>query len=194
MVERVGHSKRMQVTRRAWLDDTKPHRRDLTPPADLQLSGAHGAGDEADGRGVDEAGDLARLTQAQGDASRESHGGTTVPEDDELDALMAEHGPGMIGQSQNFQGRPPGPFGEESDEDDLDALMAEQDATSLVRGVAEPHLPASEEPGEDELDALMSEQPHPHADVKFTGITNSDLPPPANDFAEEEEVLAGMEW
>ena len=34
MVEKVGHSKRMQVMRRAWLDGTKPHRRDASPDGD----------------------------------------------------------------------------------------------------------------------------------------------------------------
>ena len=169
MVEKVGHGKRMQITRRAWLDSTKPYRRDDTPEReeDVVMSGALPDG-TIDAQMTTEASedDAAIFEQP---AVRES-GATPdlrrdeIPDDDELDALLAEDfitapasGPPPISRQR-------GPFEEDDDDDDDD---------------------------EDELDALLAEHASNAATtepniVARSSTTNED------DFAAEEEVLAEL--
>ena len=97
MVEKLGHSKRMQITRRTWIDATKPSRREDSPErlGDLEMSGAVGHLDEHQNgreRAVDD--DLfgENATQQHNDALHGTEGQhNDIPEDDELDALMAEN-------------------------------------------------------------------------------------------------------
>jgi replication fork protection complex subunit Csm3/Swi3 len=179
MVEKVGHSKRMQVTRRAWLDDTKPNRQGLDP--DAQMSGANGNGnaesdvqreqstmfgadgdrsaeDELDALPAENKTDAAtREMTARNNGTQETGDG---PDEDELDALLAESASATSAQPSRTQG----PFGEDSDDDDFDALMAEQESNDKGHPLAHAHNARGEDHGDD------------------------------NDFADEEEAMASMGW
>ncbi|USW55518.1 Putative chromosome segregation in meiosis protein [Septoria linicola] len=181
MVEKVGHSKRMQVTRRAWLDDTKPNRRELTPPPDVEMSNAAGAGEV---RGSD---NLSTSPNAgDGAHTRDDHG---APEDDELEMLLGNDSNGA-GSRVPAQPRMSGPFlDDEPDEDELDALLA-------VSGAPQPHerqkpsMPFEEEPEEDELDALMAAQTsQPQKGASATASVQHDR---SGDFADDEEAMRDM--
>ncbi|KAF2208133.1 hypothetical protein CERZMDRAFT_87874 [Cercospora zeae-maydis SCOH1-5] len=178
MVEKVGHSKRMQVTRRAWLDDTKPYRKELTPPPEGQIFGttANGAADEhqpsvaSAGVGVD---------------TRQRHDGDGEPGDDELDALMAD----AAGASTNERHalKPSGPF--EEDDDELDALLANTETATNSHPVHKTvrRMPFEDEPDDDELDALMAEETaslSKSSKTVPTATTQGD-----DDFADDEEAM-----
>lgn len=176
MVEKVGHSKRMQITRKAWLDDTKSSRRGLSP--DPQAAGAEDVRD----RESSIFGDLTEENPpANGDA----------PDGDELDALMED-----AGANGDAPAKHSGPFGEdEPDDDELDALLAESAPNqAAVPAAAQPTTRRGpfeqDSDDEDELEALMAEQ--------AASTTQSAKPPQntgdSNDFADEEEVMASMGW
>jgi replication fork protection complex subunit Csm3/Swi3 len=169
MVEKVGHSKRMQITRRTWLDETKPFQKDPTPEPILPAS--HGpVGDEDLFADMMAEHDAEQVTTNNGEAGnamdsafitrRGPFENDDEPDEDELDQLLAEQA-----TSEQTHSRPAqvqcGPFMDdaEDDDDDLDALLAEQDRAQI----AMPSRPANPEPQEEE------------------------------DFAAEEEAMAGME-
>lgn len=174
IVEKVGHSKRMQVMRKAWLDGTKPHRRDATPDVDddFVMSGAL-PGNEAEGQtrtnaedGDDEILGTSEKRQSIADLGQSRSRFDDAPDDDELDALLAENGSAVSSASTE----PPkkrGPFEEDSDEDELDALLAEESSTSLQKAVSTHGKPADMEARRDDT----------------TG----------DNFADEEEVMRSMD-
>jgi replication fork protection complex subunit Csm3/Swi3 len=167
MVEKLGHSKRMQITRKAWLDGTKPYRRDASPErvGDVEMSGAlpeSQAGKHAPGN------ESPIFTAA--DAQTSTGAGirpSDTPDEDELDALLAEQDSAAPDLSTGKEQRKRIPFEEDSDEDELDALLGEQ----LADG--------------------------PEAAVSGRGEaarnTVPDGPFAEDDFADEEEVMASME-
>lgn len=166
IVEKVGHTKKMQIMRRAWLDATKPHRRDATPePDDAVMSGAlPDNGAENGMRGVEEDdedifGPLP--TEHANPASRETGGQQNdAPNDDELDALLAENETAATEKPAEPQKRR-APFEEHSeDEDDLDALLAEEAYTSRAT---------------------------------VSALNRQDNRRDTDDFADEEEVMASMD-
>lgn len=178
MVEKAGHGKRMGVVRRAWLDETKPGRSEEAVDDGNNRQDQHAGGDN----------DVVMSGALPEPASGTDAGaGADAPDDDELDALLAEQQPGTTmrqppakpnGNSAPFDvdesddeqsldkttlrsSKRKGPFDEDSDDDDLDALLAENDRTPET---AQP-LPArrkgpfdEDEDDEDELDALLAEQ------------------------------------
>ena len=162
MVEKVGHTKRMQITRKAWLDAAKPHGREESPErlGDLEMSGGLGDAPVADGD--------AALNSA---SAQQSGLGTQLemedaPEEDELDALLAENA--TAGQARASHRPPPakGPFEEDSDpeDDELDALLAEHD-----RSIGISH------------------------DVGTSKVVQS-RPGDVDDFADDEEAMASIGW
>lgn len=176
MVEKVGHSKRMQVTRRTWLDATKPHQRDASPEriSDVQMSGAlpTGSRDDQAGAGGHE-GDYAMFSGPTAQERTETSGrddqSQEVPEDDELDALLADNdsSPRSAARMEN-QLKSRGPFDEDEDDDfdDLDALLSEQPAVQSGRS-----------------------NPSPRNDANKPA---SNGPFAEEDFADEEEAMASM--
>lgn len=141
MVEKLGHTKRLQVMRRAWLDETKPMTaREESPEGDgnVQMSGALPAGEGPEvpqGLFSDEEGDIfpaataPQRTQQIGDQAMPEEGG---PDDDELDALLADQCRPQ--QKQPETRKPKGPFEEDDDdEDELDALLAEQSTNQAAK-------------------------------------------------------------
>ncbi|WPH02173.1 Hypothetical protein R9X50_00502800 [Acrodontium crateriforme] len=159
MIEKVGHSKRMQVTRRAWLDETKPNKRERSPERieDTMNDETTGTG-ETSQKGGD------HNTPMNLEADRPQR---DAPDDDDLNALLAEAEQNESAKAAPIQQRKPrGPF-EDDDDDD---------------------------PDEDELDALMAAEPSSDA-IPFAKSTQTTRQrKPDNDFADEEEVMADMDW
>lgn len=175
MVEKVGHSKRMQVTRRAWLDETKPNRRDLTPPPDLGID----TEDAKSGYTGDPAPNANVSHQADLDA--------TAPADDELDALLAQGGDGNAptNLSTAHTRMEPSEGNDGPDEDELDALMANSQVIEPPK--RKPLLPFEEESDDDdELDALMAAQTSKQPDPVAASRQGQD------DFADDEEAMREM--
>lgn len=195
MVEKVGHSKRMQVMRRAWLDDTKPYRKELTPEA--ETAGANAVAGEPRADLGSSPGEAAGAGPVNGDKA--TGGSGDGQDDDELDALLAESGVNDTykAEEQRATTKRKGPF-EEDDEDELDALMAENPGPAASDpATSKLQKPLSEnEPDDDELDALMAEDTE--SDVMSrapTGNTSGHHPSAQDrmdDFADDEEALASM--
>ena len=151
LIEKAGHSKRMNIMRKEWIDEGKPgYLRAFE-------SGEHGDGNAAAGATSGQEGDVHR----EGGQNDEHDGGlfyqesknphkpdkAVEPDDDDLDALLAE--------SHAYSSRPSKPAEADSEgEDDLDALLAEQD---FRRKAGAPPPPKVIEE-DDDLDALMAEQ------------------------------------
>lgn len=170
MVEKVGHSKRMQVTRRAWLDDTKPNRKELTPSPDLEMSNTNGQEDFIP-------------DSAAGTGNPEGDADETAPGDDELDALMAEDLAGAAPTKASANDHRIEP-----DEDELDALLGDGEVVKTATARApKPSLPFEEESDDDdELEALMAAQTTQQPD-KPTGQRQVE-----HDFADDEEAMREM--
>lgn len=177
MVERVGHSKRMQITRRGWLDATKPHRRDDSPErvGDVEVNGGLGSresgAEAAASRGADDVHDeIFGISAQQGDSRgvNGSGGHESAPEDDELDALMNQHANASRHSATAKQPPARGPFEEDSDpEDELDALLGEQEAAVSQKN------------------AMLQ---------MGSGNAASSHDQEVDDFADDEEAMASMGW
>lgn len=120
------------------------------------------------------------------------------PDDDELDALMAQTG-GSTPQNKpddrpvraGFSaGKPNTMPSQPDDEDDLDALMAEAEAEQSSRKEP-PAIRAAGDDDMDDLDALMAEAEAQSAPSKSAGARESGAKPP--DFDDEEEAMAEMD-
>lgn len=216
MVEKVGHSKRMQVMRKAWLDETKPGRTGGSPDPDVEMSGALGDGDgDGDGENAARQGaqpcaddlfrEMLRDEPGNQDAAQKSLE-LDAPDDDELDALLAENGSSTARQAQQPQQKRRGPFEEdddEPDEDELDVLLAESNHDQASRPIPRPfEAPGrkQDDPDEDELDALLAEQPSASRKASNSLETTSGAQAASgnrdrdDEFAEEEEIMASMGW
>jgi replication fork protection complex subunit Csm3/Swi3 len=172
MIEKLGHKKRMQMMRREWIQEGKPK-----PPRD------------------DEEEDFVIPTE------------DAVPEDPSARNTQE--------QSSNVDSRPEtqqtkgaqpinnhNPFSEEEpDEDELDALLAESEAAPIVSKPNNIQPAEDQEPDEDELDALMAEDATNDnapkslfgGPVSSTTATNA-APDPQEEFDDDEEAMAGMDW
>ena len=174
MVEKVGHSKRMQITRKAWLDSTKPHRREDSPErvGDVEMSGGLGSAEDEERRkatGDDDDEIFTGLDQQEGSRPGDTGGHESAPEDDELDARLNEDAQTRPTSSTRKQRSTQGPFEEVDDveDDELDALLAEQT-------------------GEDSAGA--SRRPVDSSKVSNPGGNEPD------DFADDEEAMASLGW
>jgi len=203
MVEKLGHTKRMQVSRRAWIDESKSFRRREDEDVEMRLGDVAGQGEEDS----DEIFPIPTRTRESGPVQEQSEGGADAPDEDELDALLGEES--AVGAPQNITGnsstKPQGPFqddDDEPDEDELDALLNEDS-----RPTVQPEQPATKQKGpfeddeddEDELDALLAEEPQ-QPPVNGSAIGNIGDAPRSNDngkeadFADDEEAMAEMGW
>ncbi|KAI5201191.1 Swi3-domain-containing protein [Aureobasidium subglaciale] len=174
MIEKLGHKKRMQMMRKEWIQESKPK-----PSRD------------------EEEDDFIIPNE---DAAAESNNGPTAEESasniesrQEAQSNVGAHG----GNNQN-------PFGEEEpDENELDALLVESE-NAPVTSTSKPNntQPAEEqEPDEDELDALMAEDVLNNCAPKsfFGGPVSSHAANiaaqrPHDEFDDDEEAMAGMDW
>jgi replication fork protection complex subunit Csm3/Swi3 len=177
LVEKVGHGKRMQVMRREWIDEGKPgYGREVE---DRHILGNEGRQNEkdalADAEG-EQPNDKQPVAQSKNTAQNSIFGnldegddddlffsdpknGTTMhdndlnePDEDELDALLAEQTASNGLQPQNQKAG-----SEEDEEDDLDALLGEQPVRILPREDLSRHAQRSSSPSEDDLDAVLAE-------------------------------------
>lgn len=131
IIEKVGHTKRMQMMRKDWIDEGKPRRttegdvEDEERAQDKPAEGLHG--ESMDG-----------VQQAE----------ATVESD-----------VGQDRQAQTVSGASAGSAGIEPDEDELDALLAEADqpsapAPTTFRGGLPATAAADDDPFADEMDAM----------------------------------------
>lgn len=194
MIEKLGHSKRLQVSRRAWMDETKPFRRREDEDAEMQDAGEGAA--EKD----DDAIFPAEANGGQAEQAQQS-GADGGPADDELDALFAEEsikaGPTELQKSK-------GPFEDDDgpDEDELDALLAEESrpapqSTSKKTSKQNGPFEDDDEADMDELDALMAEESQ-RDQSKEQGreipIQNASSQRQEDNFDDDEEAMQEMGW
>lgn len=243
MVEKAGHKTTMRSARLQWIDEGKPRAAANSDDEDNRIhQGASGprqpdkvasifentanaARDRAKTPTMDDLfddDDIYNATPLRNTGStapsRQVVDGD-IPDDDDLDALMAEAetGPGASVPSRSIFGNgsgsmQPGPSGE-PDDDDLDALMAEaeghtgsappsQPASGSIFGNGKPKQPAVqgiEEEGDD-LDALMAEAETetapaggpPKEGSKATSAA-ADTGGQSASFDDEEEAMAEMD-
>lgn len=176
MVEKVGHGKRMQIMRREWIDEGKPgYEKD---GEERYASGDVGKEDgteglsngetkQSDGKQL-EAGSksntqdsiFGNLDQGEDDMFFADPKNATFghdydmnePDDDELDALLAEQTATIDMQPHHRQ-----PVFNKDEEDDLDPLLADQPARSPHRAEPKQQGQRSPSPSEDDLNALLAE-------------------------------------
>lgn len=159
MVEKLGHSKRMQIMRRQWIDEGKPK-----PVDDLEN------------------------TEMQDDAA--DNGAEQTQQGKESDNASE---PRRVGDDFKMSGALP----------DEDSARVQQTQTQRERGDPGQEQARQEAPEEDELDALLAED----ADMmngpaslfgsgSGRGVNMPPKPPERNEdeFADEEEAMAGMDW
>jgi replication fork protection complex subunit Csm3/Swi3 len=204
MVEKTGHKTTMRSARQKWIDELKPravteeddednriHRGSVGPQqppkvAPIFENMAKAAGERAKTPTADDLfgdDDLYNATPVRntGSTAPPRQAGGDIPDDDDLDALMAEAEAESSAQTQ--RPKPAAPFGSifgngakaaapvtvaGPDDDDLDALMAEAEAQSIPTRPAQPAVTGSifgngakkqttQVTGNDDLDALMAE-------------------------------------
>jgi replication fork protection complex subunit Csm3/Swi3 len=183
MVEKVGHSKRMQVMRREWINESK--HKELYGDEDMyggQTDGAHTTLPQ-NTPGAKDGGERPIVVDDDGheddlffpDAGKKPEARTSnEPDDDELDALLAEHTTTTLPKPQQKA------MTEDSEgEDDLDALFAEAERPSTITPPREDEAEDDDDPNtllgkpishkedepatgieedvEDDLDALLAE-------------------------------------
>ncbi|ETI22235.1 hypothetical protein G647_06308 [Cladophialophora carrionii CBS 160.54] len=180
LVEKAGHSRRMQVMRREWIDEGKPwylrekeakkkaekEERDREKETEEKYVGEEalmsGANNEPRTAGTVEEDDSLFVPESGANGAAEN-GDVGLPEEDELDALLAQQ------ESRPTPRRLTAPKriveDDSEGEDDLDALLAEQErrqnAPAAVAPLPKPQsLPFGEDDhGEmDDLDAVLAEQ------------------------------------
>ncbi|EMC92737.1 hypothetical protein BAUCODRAFT_125714 [Baudoinia panamericana UAMH 10762] len=197
MVEKLGHSKRMQVTRKAWIDATKPNRRDDSPERreEYAMSGALDGPPAGNDRqvecGFDSFGDKDdHLSEHQ----QQIQSGD-VPNEAELDDMIRENY--ISNHASNGHWGRSFLHNDETSDDELDALLAEN--TEAGKGaLVKRRDPLQDDPSdaEDDLDALLAEQSYvtaPNAANRADLGTESRT---CDDFADDEEAMAGLggEW
>lgn len=212
-MEKVGHKKRMQVYRKAWIDESKPTRRELTPVGEASgkeseaAAAASGEGEAMRSGGTDAGGESGAVAVG---ADRPINVMDDAPEEDELDALLAGSERGETSNVQ-AQSKPPpqkaNQNGDEPDEDELDALLGADVAQRQHAAEASDEPPMANRKGgpfedsdsdQDELEALLDAK---GGNTAGSGKASSngggrDGESKHNDdaFADEEEIMAEMGW
>jgi replication fork protection complex subunit Csm3/Swi3 len=177
MIEKLGHKKRMQMMRREWIQEGKPKPPRDDDEEDFVIPTEDAVPEDTNARDTEEqpsnVESRPETQQTEGAQARNNHNpfGEEEPDEDELDALLAESeadpAPAPAGTKQNYT-QPA--EDQEPDEDELDALMAE-DATN-------DNAPKSLFGGPVSLN---------------TAATNA-APIPQDEFDDDEEAMAGMDW
>ncbi|KAJ9633385.1 uncharacterized protein PV06_00882 [Exophiala oligosperma] len=236
MVEKVGHSKRMQIMRKEWIDEGKPGYARKWGRKDDELDDQDGQAVADDwfggsGKPVENSSKptpSANATTAVdagtggGDSSLfipDSRSGNndppqgedTLPDDDELEALLAEQDAitTAVGQQKVASTKPTADVDSEG-EDDLDALLAEQESRrTVVKSSNPPAAKIHQSPfddgddeegmidDDDDLDALLAEQEvrHQPSSSKAANQTppqTSSKPPEPAEVDDEEDDLEAL--
>jgi len=152
LVEKAGHGKRMQVMRKAWIDEGKPgyvRREDVDKAVDAADNApnaeARTSEDDALPKTMEQEEDPASMFFGN-DNAEDGTEGADGPNDDELDALLAQDGD----KPANTQNKPLADVDSEG-EDDLDAILAEQDTRRKPSQIVE------DNEDEDDLEALLND-------------------------------------
>ena len=205
LVEKVGHGKRLQVMRKEWIDEGKPgygdEKRDRLEKQDGGKSLVEGnekeSGDKQSNAGLDNKahdsifGNLEEgvdedlfFADAPGVANRYDDN-INEPDEDELDALLAEQTPSHHGQPQDVA-----PVSIEEGDDDLDALLAEQ--TMRRPSIGQPEAQEQEKitpDQDDDLDAMLAENEARQLTRPESKQLERNEPPP-NEEDDEDELDA----
>ncbi|KAH0009203.1 Swi3-domain-containing protein, partial [Aureobasidium melanogenum] len=173
MIEKLGHKKRMQMMRREWIQEGKPKPPRDDDEEDFVIPDENAAPENNIARNSEEQNNHVESrpeAQSSGGAQgRDNHNpfGEEEPDEDELDALLAESESLPVSTTKQNNTRPA--EDQEPDEDELDALMAE--------------------------DAMNDSMPKSlfGGPVSSATATNAALRP-QDEFDDDEEAMAGMDW
>ncbi|RMZ90144.1 hypothetical protein DV736_g2618, partial [Chaetothyriales sp. CBS 134916] len=155
LIEKVGHSKRMNVVRKAWIDEGKPGYWPFEVASADQTAPASQPAHDVSRNDTEDQGPPDSLFLQDPTSNHASDGGASS-ENDDLDALLAE------------SGRHPSDPKERSEPaslheiDDLDALIAEQESRNTPASAPRQKQDDNED---DDLDALLAEQQSRKAEV-----------------------------
>ncbi|KAJ9607994.1 chromosome segregation in meiosis- protein [Cladophialophora chaetospira] len=142
LVEKAGHSRRMQVARKEWIDEGKPgyiREREAKKKADKDEREQERKTDEMYAGGEE--------TMMSGANNEPLNEGSTVVDD----SLFIPDSRTTNNAAQDDAGLP--------EDDELDALLAEQDTRTTTRPTTVPRrIIEDDSEGEDDLDALLAEQ------------------------------------
>lgn len=155
MVEKAGHTKRLQIYRKTWIDEGKPGYVSREA-ADKAVEDEGRPGDES-GLPEEDATVREHVNDEDPDSmffgnDQQTEAIDDGPDDDELEALMAQET-----QAPTRQRQPMSRVEESEGEDDLDALLREQDNIRKQRSQA------TED--QDELDALLGREKQDELDA-----------------------------
>ena len=178
MIEKLGHSKRIQVMRREWIDEGKPRLyNDDVQNNESNSTNANGPSTSLPDRTTNDASGEQQDTTQSGDS------GTTLPSENVVSSIFGG-GSGVPRKS--------------STNDDLDLFMTDEEDNNAAPKA--PEVP--EVPEEDDLDALLAEQESMEAEssrnppatnnASSTG-PGAQRPPDDDDFEDEMEAMAGMD-
>lgn len=239
MVEKAGHNQVLQRRRVEWINEGRPRTNVVDDGGDAQATGEEQPNGDAAPRqaervapifdkvanGRSKTPDLDDLFGDEDDiysatpVGARKHGAVAEtggePDDDELDALMAETGTsgpvhttkprGGVHQSIFGNGKPKAAASAHAEEeDDLDALMAEAEAGQSSRqkpapveskGNVQPAKTggAADPDEEDDLDALMADAEAQSVPAKPSNGDASAPKPSLPEFNDEEEAMAEMD-
>jgi replication fork protection complex subunit Csm3/Swi3 len=199
MVEKLGHTKRMQVSRRSWIDESKSMRRREDEDVEMRLG-------DVEGQAQEENDEIFPISKEPVHGQAQSNGGADAPDEDELDALMGEEPSAAVPIRPVENGLPKSqaPFqdDDEPDEDELDALLNEDrnpTAQPMQQAAKQKGPFEDDEDDEDELDALLAEEPPATANKDGVAGNIGNTQHSTNkdqevDFADDEEAMADMGW
>ncbi|KAK8194907.1 replication fork protection component Swi3-domain-containing protein [Phyllosticta capitalensis] len=179
IIEKLGHKKRMQIMRKAWIDESKPK-----PTVEFDAEASEPAQNPETTKATTPA------SSAQADV-----------EDRVMGSQRDDRQPAFHSASPQNAGTTSKLGDDEFDEDDLDALMAEE-TTEGVEKPQQPLPPSSTKPGEpdepdeDELDALLAAEESGEAPIRpqEPAVEKRDMQPDQDDeFTDEMEAMRGME-
>ncbi|KIX02532.1 uncharacterized protein Z518_08473 [Rhinocladiella mackenziei CBS 650.93] len=203
LVEKAGHSKRMQVMRKEWIDEGKPgYIKEKTKKADEEREKEGdtddlSAGDsKTSGNNWENNASVSPRVDAEGgslfipDSRPTRDDENNLPEDDELDALLAQQDNARAPHAPKSTSRQAMDLDSEG-EDDLDALLAEQETRRGPPTASAPSDTSKSKPSPfdeddedpDDLDALIAEQEatsepsteQPRSDTQLPTVRNKVL-------------------
>ncbi|EER28304.1 hypothetical protein CPC735_061770 [Coccidioides posadasii C735 delta SOWgp] len=208
IIEKLGHTKRMQVMRKEWIDEGKPGR-------NLYDSNATSLDPNSDNRGDKDTADptipsIFQRTLEQSAPAMEAHRNDQAESTHSPKRLSDSEIPSIFGGGKAISLRnnadddddlfvpgnegmdidPPVQASQVPEEDDLDTFLAEQESTMQNTahglGILKPNAPPADE--EDDLDALLAEAENTPARAPKTGHLEVNRPA-ADDFDDELHML-----